>query len=125
MISPRGGYEILGFEFANETQVHASCSLQWQNQLYVFGGSKAKKQVLIVNGNRLEKNATLDFDFTFGGCTVLNQSTIVLCFHHYESQVCRQSNSPLGLFKKLPDSNHMHFHARIASLDGKNNKTIY
>ena len=77
----------------------------------------------MVNGNRLERKATLDFDFKYGGCTVLNQITIVLCFDLDEDDVCRQSNNPLGSFTKLPNSNYDHQGTRIASFDGKN--TIY
>ena len=135
-INPRGGYEPelenfknfityeqLGFEFDVDTEVYLSCSLQWQNHYYVFGGKSEKRQVSMVNGNRLERKATLDFDFERGGCTVLNQITIVLCFSWNEYDVCRQSNNPLGSFTKLPNSNYDHWRTRIASFDGKN--TIY
>ena len=74
----------------------------------------------MVNGNRLERKATLDFDFVEGACTVLNQITIVLCFDWIETKVCRQSNNPLGSFTKLPNSNYDHHGTRIASFDGKN-----
>ena len=123
-INSRGGYEQLDFEFGNDTEVYASCSLQWQNDYYVFGGRSEERQVSMVNGNRLERKATLDFDFVEGGCTVLNQRTIVLCFgESFNRDVCRQSNNPLGSFTKLPNSNYDHTWTRIASFDGKN--TIY
>ena len=73
----------------------------------------------IVNGNQLERKATLNFSFFYGGCTVLNQITIVLCFQHYETNVCRQSNNPFGSFIKLPSSNFYHSRARISSFEGK------
>ena len=119
-INPRGGYEQLDFEFGNGTEVYNSCSLQWQNQYFVFGGRNEKRHVSMVNGNRLERKATLDFHFREGACTVLNQITIVLCFNRYEYDVCRQSNNPLGSFTKLPNSNYDHESTRIASFDGKN-----
>ena len=72
----------------------------------------------MVNANRLERKATLDFNFELGGCTVLNQITIVLCFDRYEAIVCRQSNNPLGSFTKLPNSNYDHSGTRIASFEG-------
>ena len=74
----------------------------------------------MVNGNRLERKATLDFDFKSGGCTVLDQKTIVLCFDYNERNLCRQSNNPIGSFTKLPKSNYDHWGTRIASFDGKN-----
>ena len=119
-INPRGSYVILDFEFSKNTEVWHSCSLQWQNHYYVFGGKNYTLQVSLVNGNRLERKATLDFDFYGGACTVLNQITIVLCFNWHETKVCRQSNNPLGSFTKLPNSNYDHHATRIASFDGKN-----
>ena len=73
----------------------------------------------MINGNRLERIGSLDFSFQHGGCTVLNQLTIVLCFGYYEQKVCRQSNDPLGPFTKLPNSNFSHWQTKIASFDGK------
>ena len=124
-INPRGGYQKVDFEFGKETEVFQSCSLQWQNRYYVFGGFHKQRQVSLVSGNRLERKGSLDFDFKFGGCTVLNQITIVLCFSDVMGQfdVCRQSNNPLGSFNKLPNSNYEHFGTTIASFDGKS--TIY
>ena len=78
----------------------------------------------MVNRNRLERKATLDFDFWIGGCTVLNQKTIVLCFGESDNRdLCRESNNPFGSFTKLPKSNYDHYATRIASFDGKN-KTL-
>ena len=83
-ISLSGGHDQLNFDFGSDTEVDLSCSLQWKNQYYVFGGTYKKRQVSVVNGNRLERKATLDFNFKDGGCTVLNQITTVLCFDNYE-----------------------------------------
>ena len=75
----------------------------------------------MVKGNRLKRKGLLDFDFFEGGCTVLNQLTIVLCFGDPKNRdVCRQSNNPVGSFTKLPKSNYGHRAIRIASFDGKN-----
>ena len=79
-INPRGGYQKLDFDFGNDTEVWESCSLQWKNQHYVFGGYNEKRQVSVVNGNRLERKGSLDFNFNTGGCTIINQQIIVLCF---------------------------------------------
>ena len=122
-INPRGSYEKLDFEFSKNTEVWNSCSLQWHNHYYVFGGESHTLQVSLVNGNRLERKATLGFNFVEGACTVLSQNIIVLCFGRYEENVCRKSNHPLGSFTRLPNSYYKHKHTRIASFDGKN--TIY
>ena len=73
----------------------------------------------MVNGFRLERKGTLDFDFVHGGCTVLNQLTIVPCFDRDDEKVCRRSNNPLGSFTRLPDSKHDHEYIHIASFDGE------
>ena len=120
-INTRGGYRNLSldFEFGNDAEVSSSCSLQWKNQVYVFGGYNHERQVSMVNGLRLERKGTLDFTFDSGGCTVLNEQTIILCFEFKENKVCRQSNSPLGVYTKLPNSNLHHWVTRVASFDGK------
>ena len=118
-INPRGGYDKLDFQFGKTTEVYKSCSLQWHNHYYIFGGYNERRQVSMVNGNRLQRKATLDFNFEDGACTVLNQQTIILCFDFDETKVCRKSNNPLGTFTKLPNSNHEHHSTRTASIDGK------
>ena len=122
MINPHGGSEEIYFEFDIESEVYFSCSLQWQNRLHVFGGWNKKQQVSIVNGHRLERKGTLNFNFKYGGCTVLNQSIIVLCFDDDEKKVCRQSYNPLESFTKLPKSHYNHAFTRIASYNGTKKK---
>ena len=88
----------------------------------MFGGmgkKGEKRLVTMVNGNRLEQKGTLDFDFVAGGCTVLNQTTIVLSFSWYESKLCHRSENPVGSFTKIPNSFYHHRWIRIASFDGK------
>ena len=116
--------ETLNFDFGNKTEISRSCSLQWQNQYYIFGGGIETRQVSKVTGYRLEREATLDFDFGYGACTVLNQATIVLCFSDvnldHDAKLCRQSNNPLGSFTHLPESIYYHRETKISSFDGKN-----
>ena len=121
LIDPSGGYKLIDFEFGDGTESYHSCSVQWHNHFYVFGGYSRKRQVSMVNDKRLEPiNTDLDFDFWWGGCTVVNQRTIVLCFDAVEKDVCRKSNNPLGSFTKLPNSTYDHGGTHIASFDGKN-----
>ena len=116
----QGGYQKIDFDFDENTEVMYSCSLQWYNHFYIFGGKERNRQVSVVNGNRLERKGDLSFNFQSGGCTVLNQQIVVLCFGVYEIEkdVCRKSNNPIGPFTKLPNSNFSHRKARIASFDG-------
>ena len=127
-INLHGGYQKLDSYYGNDTEVRKACSLQWYNHFYIFGGVEEKRQVSMVNGNRLERKGDLDFDFNDGRCTVLNQRTIVLCFPLNDgtaggADVCRQSNLPLGSFTDLPNSNYKHRETSIASYDGKNTIT--
>ena len=122
IINPLGSYEVKKFDFGKDTEVYRSCSLQWKNQYYVFGGQKQDHQVSVVVDNRLELKGTLDFKFNGGGCTVLNQHIVVLCFgdHKNDRRGCRQSKNPIGPFTRMPQSNYDHRATRIASFDGKN-----
>ena len=121
LLKPHGSYRnlTLDFKFGPEIEVFYSCSLQWKNQHYVFGGYKQPRQVSMVNGYRLERKGTLDFKIDAGGCTVLNEQTVVLCFDWRQTQVCYQSSNPLGKFTKPPNSHYTHWMTRIASFDGK------
>ena len=116
----QGGYQKIDFDFGEKTEVLYSCSLQWYNHFYIFGGKERNRQVSMVNGKRLERKGDLSFNFQSGGCTVINQQTVVLCFGVYdvEKDVCRKSNNPIGPFTKLPNSNFNHLETRIASIDG-------
>ena len=120
LITLRGDYKKLEFEYGYNTEVYFSCLLQWKNEYYLFGGLNEERQVSMVNANRLERKGSLDFSYRAGGCTVLSRQTIVLCFDWDAKNVCRKSNSPLGSFNKLPNTNYNHYWTTIASVNGKN-----
>ena len=96
-----------------------TCSVQWKNQFYFFGGWFNKRQVSMLSENRLERKTTLGFNYDNGACTVLNGQTIVLC-SGYAFWLCHKSNNPLASFTSLPKGNFDHFWTEIASIDGKN-----
>ena len=66
-----GNVEYAGedFEFSlgEKTEVYYSCSLTWRGRFFVFGGNTQKTQMSIINGCRLERVDSLDFDQTYGG----------------------------------------------------------
>ena len=124
------GYNQVKINYVHPTIVHYSCSLQWQNHFFVFGGAgylcvqnaycgSERRNVAVLNGNRLEKKHHLNFDFGYGGCTILNQLTVVLCFDTTDLRSCRRSNNPMGTYTKLPFSHFKHRYIRLASFDGK------
>ena len=73
----------------------------------------------MLNGKRLERKGSLNFDFDAGGCSALKEESIVICFDWRDPKKCHKSNNPLGLFIKLPDSNHQHWVTKIASVNSK------
>ena len=123
LINIRGGFDHLDFEFGSQTEIFYSCSVQWKNQYYVFGGWHEKRQVSVLNGNRLERKATLGFNYDNGACAVISEKTVVLC-SGYVFWLCRKSENPLGSFTYLPKGNYNHFWTSIASIDGKNTSII-
>ena len=56
------------FEIDEEAQVWGSCSLTWENELYVFGGLNKKTQISKVTSCRLAPIGTLLFEHFFGDC---------------------------------------------------------
>ena len=45
IISFNGDYKEASFQFGPDTEVEYSCSLEFKNQFYVFGGKNIKNQV--------------------------------------------------------------------------------
>ena len=59
------------FKFDQDTSVLHSCSLVFQNQMIVFGGSKdASDQISIVDQCQLKRIGSLPIPFEHGACTV-------------------------------------------------------
>ena len=118
-----GGFKKLDFSFSPDTEVYHSCSLVFNDILYVFGGTKQRRQISRVNGCGLVRVGTLNFDLDLGACTV-SQNKILLCFDNSVSKgdqgrVCRKASTPTGLFSTIPESNYHHVRTAIASNGGK------
>ena len=118
-IDPSGGYDELNFDFADNTEVDNSCSLVFNNMMYVFGGSNERRQISQVTGCGLERIGNLAFDFS-GACTVISNKEIMLCFSWWngEGRVCRVGQSPTGSFNTIKQSNYHHYLTHIASNEG-------
>ena len=104
-----------------ETQVFWSCSVQWQNQMMVFGGVGVKRQISEVTDCGLTRVGTLEFDLDSGACTVDNQDRIYLCFNDKRGDLrsCRRGVEPTGDFDLLPFSMFEHRFIRIAASNGE------
>ena len=85
----------------------------------LFGGVEETTQVSKLSSCKLNRIASLSFDFYDGACTNFNHEAIYLCFNYVNSKDCRKSRSPLENFDLVPNSNYDHKSIRIASNEGK------
>ena len=102
-------------------EAYWSCSLTWQNQLYIFGGQSRKQQIKILSDRSLQVVGYLKFDRKFGACTNLANKKVYLCFNNVQSDYkrCRWSREPLGSFEEATLATYDHKQSRISSSDGK------
>ena len=116
-----GGFVKLAFSFPSDTEVYNSCSLLFNDKMYIFGGYNEMRQISEIKDCGLKRIGNLEFDFDGGACTVIQSSTLILCFDWYRhgGKVCRVANSPTASFKKIPESNFYHYISKIASNGGK------
>ena len=115
--------ELTCFERDDKTQAYYSCSINWNNQFFIFGGrSEAKRQISRLTGHKLERVGSLKFDHIRGSCSVMAKKTIFLCFNSQTSndyKRCRQSTGPLEQFSEVPLSKYYHRHTRTSCSDSK------
>lgn len=121
------------FLYGDQTEVYHSCSLVWNNEMFVFGGEHEKRQISKVDSCQLTRLGSLSFDHQNGGCAATLHA-VFLCFgttNDYHQ--CHMSHDgPLGEFKSLKTI-FPHRSTRIAastldvlavgSFDPFNNKT--
>ena len=111
--------EIDHFEY--QTAVYHSCSVQWKNQMIVFGGSgEHKRQISQVINCQLVQTGQLMFDLDFGTCTIGSKDRIFVCFNdsYDEYSKCRKSLGPLEEFEEVDNAQHDHYRSRISSSEG-------
>ena len=110
-----------GFEIDEEAEVYGSCSLTWENELYVFGGTLKRTQISKVTSCRLEPVGQLAFNHKSGDCVNVARDKIVLCFNDEKNdrKKCRRASSPTGIFSEMMPSQYTHSNIRIATNDGE------
>ena len=113
--------EDFEFSLGQNTEVYYSCSLTWRGQFFVFGGNIEKSQISIINGCRLERVDSLDFDQTYGGCTNVNDRSIYLCFNYASADYkkCRVANDPFGTFEEIEETVYNRKQTLIGASRGK------
>ena len=120
-----GNVEYAGedFEFSlgQDTEVYYSCSLTWRGQFFVFGGNEEKSQISSINGCRLERVGSLDFDQSYGGCANVNDQSIYLCFNSAPADYkqCRVANDPFETFHEIDETVYNHRETLIGASRGK------
>ena len=107
------------FERDDTTEVSESCSVNWQNQLFIFGGRNEKRQISQLTGQKLKRVGDLTFDHHEASCTVMASKYIYLCFSAADTKRCRRSIGPLKQFSDIAISTHRHGAIQISCSDSK------
>ena len=109
------------FEFQPDTEVDMSCSITWQNELFVFGGARMKRQISKLVGCSLTNVGQLSFDHKYGACSNVANRMLYLCFNsdYGDEKKCRFASSPNDEFEEISDSSYEHEFTRIGSSDRK------
>ena len=114
--------ELDCFERDETTEAVYACSINWNNQLFIFGGANERRQISRLTGHKLERIGSLDFDHKRGACSVMANSFIYLCFNVADSNYwkrCRRSSDPLKQFSEVALSTHRHPSTQTSSSDSK------
>ena len=109
------------FNYDADTGASVGCSINWQNNFYIFGGQGSlRRQISQLTGNTLNRIGNLGFDHDYGACATLSNFRIYLCFSNGETdrKKCRYSSSPLGNFTEAASSLFEHNRIRIAASEG-------
>ena len=125
LISIDGNQEELAcFVPDSTTEAYFSCSINWKNQLCIFGGYTQTRQISRFSKSRssfykLERLADLPFDHNRGTCSVIGNQFVFLCFDSNDANQCRRSTGPLEHFSVVTPSTHRHQGARTSYSDSK------
>ena len=87
VLSEDGSYREPQFTFDKYTEVYASSSIVWRDEMYVYGGETLKRQISLVTDCALKHVGDLPFNFYFGDSVVAG-GYIYLCFSYENSQRC-------------------------------------
>ena len=119
--------ELSCFVQDDKTEARMSCSINWKNELHVFGGWREKRQISRLNGYRLERIGELAFDHYWGACSVMANQFIYLCFNirdENDLKRCRRSTGPLETFIEISLTNHGHRFTKTSCSESKSSCLI-
>ena len=114
--------ELSCFTHDQDSEVMFSCSISWENQLFIFGGSSNKRQISKLIGYHLNVIGSLPFDHNYATCTNMANKKLFLCFNSASSsdyKKCRWTDEPLGNFEEVTSASYNHDRARISSSEGE------
>ena len=120
LVNSAGGQEELNcFERDDNTQAYLSCSINWKNELFIFGGSTEKGQISRLSGYKLERIGDLSFDHYYGACSAMGNQLIFVCFDMNDGKRCRRSTGPLEPFSEIALSTYDHLRIQTSCSDSK------
>ena len=113
--------ELACFQPDKKTEAFGSCSVNWKNQLHIFGGATEYRQISRLSGFKLERIGDLAFDHESGSCSLMANQFIFLCFNYDANDYkrCRRSTNPLETFEEVSLSNHEHRYTKTGCTDSK------
>ena len=111
--------ELACFERDDTTDATGHCSINWQNELFIFGGVNEKRQITRLSGYKLERVSDLLFDLESGACSAMANKFIFLCFDTNDAKRCRRSTGPLHDFSEVALSTHDHRLIQTSCSDSK------
>ena len=103
-------------------EVEESCSIHWQNELYIFGGRNEGRQIRkLIDHKLVVTSATLKTDHYSFSCSVMANRFIFLCFNEADRDFkqCRQSTGPFMPFSDVVKSNYNHSGIKISCSESK------
>ena len=112
-----GGASEVDFTYGSGADIWKSCSVKFQGEIYVFGGTRTGKQISKVGQCRLDRIGQLNTNMIYGDCTNFNDEYIVMCFDQWECNKCYKASGPLETFEPITDSHYEHCETQIAALD--------
>lgn len=117
------GQNLGCFERDAETEAFWSCSISWENQMYIYGGHSERRQISRLEKLKLKRVGHLLFDHQNGACSAMGNDYIFLCFSFTDNDEnkCRQAESPRGQFTEIPLATRNHLWAPTAASDSKLN----
>ena len=123
ILDGEGQSKEIGFWSGSGTEAYHSCSIVWRGAMYLFGGSKYKRQISVVDKCKLTKKGELPFDLDRGACAQRENQKVFICFENMSDSAtyknCHVSNDPLEAFSKLRTSKYDHRQSRIAVTSSK------